>query len=312
MRYPLSPLLMLLLLVAACDSSGGEDEGRQYVVEAYQIAGEALGDVRLSRTAPLEGTYDFNALAVRDAEVIIELLDEEGEGAEAVYRYREDPDSVGVYEPEVPGVRVEPLRRYRLRAEIPAQASGDPAATITATTVVPDTFSVVGVSAEEVAYRQEEQVALTVTRSRYPGREQAFYVLSVESLLVPLLEEELTPFVAQFFENDRDGDLDLKDLRISASPVLNEANYAANPDGTLTIELPWLAVAFYGPNRLRANALDDNLYDFTRSLQVQQGGSTLAPGEIPNLIEHVEGGTGVFGSLARQSFDVFIRRQAGD
>ncbi|MCH8961449.1 MAG: hypothetical protein IH820_09040 [Bacteroidetes bacterium] len=33
----------------------------------------------------------------------------------------------------------------------------------------------------------------------------------------------------------------------------------SNPDGTLTIRYPWLAVIFYGPNRIFANAIDDNL-----------------------------------------------------
>lgn len=303
-------LLMLLLAVAACDVIRTDDAEVQYVVESYLIAGEPLDEIRLSRTAPLEGTYDFNALAVQDARVAVELLEEEGDGVADVYAYRESPDSVGVYVPvRNGGVRVRPLRRYRLRAEVPATAGGP--ATIRATTLVPDTFSVVRANTDEVVYQQEEQLALTVTRSRYPGR-QAYYVLSVESLLDPLREAELTPFVARFLEEGTDEDLDLQDLRISSSPVLNEANYEQNADGTLTIELPWLAVAFYGPNRLRANALDDNLYDFVRSLQVQQGGSTLSPGEIPNIIEHIEGGTGIFGSLARRSFDATIRRPPED
>jgi hypothetical protein len=95
-------------------------------------------------------------------------------------------------------------------------------------------------------------------------------------------------------------------LRITNSPIINEGNYDINQDGTLTIRLPWIAVAFFGENRLTASALDDNLYDFIRTQTVQQGGSTLSPGEIPNVIERIEGGTGVFGSFARSSYVVRI------
>ena len=42
-----------------------------------------------------------------------------------------------------------------------------------------------------------------------------------------------------------------------------------------------VAIIFYGPNRIFANALDDNLYDYIRSQSIQQGGSTFSPGEIP-------------------------------
>ena len=99
-----------------------------------------------------------------------------------------------------------------------------------------------------------------------------------------------------------------EDLRITESPIINEGNYEINENGTITVKLPWLAVAFFGPNRLTANALDDNMFDFIRSQTVQQGGSTLAPGEIPNVIDRVEGGTGIFGSLARSSYEVLITR----
>ena len=114
----------------------------------------------------------------------------------------------------------------------------------------------------------------------------------------------MTPFYAEFVGEDED----LDDVLITESPPINEQNYDINDDGTLTIRLPWIAVAFYGPNRITASTVDDNLYDFLRSQQVQQGGSTFSPGEIPNVIAHVDGGTGVFGSLARVAADIQVER----
>ncbi|HYE57643.1 MAG TPA: DUF4249 domain-containing protein, partial [Rhodothermales bacterium] len=140
------------------------------------------------------------------------------------------------------------------------------------------------------------------------------YLFTTESLLTPPTLAEAVPFVRAFLDSDGDGRMDedrdftLDDLRLSSSPLLNEANYERNPDGTLTIRLPWIAVVFYGPNRLTVSAVDDNLNDFLRSANVQQGGGTSSPGEILNILDHVENGTGVFGSYARVSRDVFVAR----
>lgn len=68
-------------------------------------------------------------------------------------------------------------------------------------------------------------------------------------------------------------------------------------------------MAFYGPNEVGVNVIDDTLFDLIRTQQTQQGvpDAGLGPGEIPNVIEHVEGGTGVFGSYAeaRQRIEVY-------
>jgi len=146
-----------------------------------------------------------------------------------------------------------------------------------------------------------------VTRSRVPGRDQTYFIFVTEAL--DAREEQLTPFAKALFE-DQDGEITIEELRINGAPILNEGNYDANADGTLTIKVPWLAIIFYGPNRLIANAIDDNLYDFIRSQSVQQGGSTFAPGEIPNVLERIEGARGVFGSYARIQQELFVRRAA--
>lgn len=49
------------------------------------------------------------------------------------------------------------------------------------------------------------------------------------------------------------------------------------------------------------------MYDFVRSESVQLGGSTLSPGEIQNVITHVEGGLGIFGSLASDTIQTYIK-----
>jgi hypothetical protein len=50
------------------------------------------------------------------------------------------------------------------------------------------------------------------------------------------------------------------------------------------------------------------MYDFLRSQDVQTGGSTLSPGEIQNIRYNINGGIGIFGSMAADTNRVFIER----
>lgn len=290
-------LLTGSLLMAGCDMARPDAVEPQYVVESYLVAGEPLPTVRLTRTAPVNASYEYSDVAVHEAEVVIEQLGKSG-AVEQRYPYVEERDTSGVYRPRgiTQQVHVQPLGTYRLRVRV-AQTE------ITSTTVVPDTFSVVQIENNPAVYRGGEQVAFTVTQSAYPGRDQAFYVFTTVAL--DPTENQLTPFGAQLYE---EGDVSLRDLRLNASPVINEASYETNPEGTLTVRLPWFSVAFYGANSTTIHALDDNLYDFVRSRGAQQDGAAFAPGSIPNVIEHIAGGTGVFGSLARQTTTVDVVR----
>ncbi len=204
-------------------------------------------------------------------------------------------------------VRVLPLRRYRLVAEVPGTG------TVRAETLTPGDFTLLNASADTLVYQGPERLTYRVTRSAYPGR-NAIFLFTTESLLTPPTIRDAVPFVRSFLDRDNDGQIDpgnrdftIDDLRIGSSPLLNEANYDVNADGSLFIRLPWIAIAFLGPNRIAVNAVDTNLNDFLRSADVQQGGGTSSPGEILNILDHVENGTGVFGSYARVSADVFIR-----
>lgn len=302
----LAPLL-LLFAVAGCDSLGG-DAGftPEVVVESYQLAGRPFEPVRLSRTAPVDRLYNAEEQAIRDARVAVVLLRADGT-EEARFPFALSNGADGRYDAVGAGGVVLPLRRYRLEADVPGFGR------VTSETVVPDTFRIVSANADSLTYQGAQQFIFRVTRSAYPGR-KTFYNFTTETLLDEPAVTDATPFIRSFLDQNNDGrvdddvDFDLEDLRISGSPLLNEANYIENADGTISIRLPWIAVVFYGPNRIAANAVDDNLYDFVRSQSVQQGGSTLSPGEIPNVLDRVENGRGLFGSYARVERRVFVAR----
>jgi hypothetical protein len=105
------------------------------------------------------------------------------------------------------------------------------------------------------------------------------------------------------------GEHSLEDFEIDESLIVNEANFDPNPGGTITIKIPWIAIAFYGPNIININAIDGNVLDFIRSQRIQRRAPTLSPGEIPNIIDNIEGGTGLFGSFARVRVQVFVERE---
>ncbi len=286
-------LFIVGLVLAGCDSSSNfETHQPEVVLEAYLISGEPMPKVRVSQSASARRVYDFTQNSVTGAEVIITRLAEDG-SVEEVTRFTENDEQPGLYWPAEANI-VRAGATYRLEVD----PIGLPIAT--STTIVPGAFELVRNSADTLVYQGTEQFELDVTRSQYPGR-QSIFVFATESMNPTA--EFLTPF---YRDIQGDSEEDLASLRITESPLINEGNYDVNPDGTLTIKLPWIAVAFFGENRLTANAIDDNMFDFLRSQFVQQGGSNFSPGEIPNVIDHVEGGTGVFGSLSRSTTDVVI------
>jgi hypothetical protein len=299
--FLLVPAVVLAGALTACDAAGPDPFEPEVVVESYQIASEPAAPVRLTRSIPLDSTFDATDLAVRNAQVRIEQIGDDGDVVETI-PYAPDSDSVGLYRPSaaiegsVP--QIQPLGTYRLRVRT---EEGDE---IRATTTVPDTFSIAEANRDTATYQSDEEIATRITPSQTPGRDQAFYIFSTESL--DPVEDNLVPIVQEFLRQD--DNIVLEDVVITSSPILNEAGYTENPDGTFTLRLPWVAVAFFGPNRTRINVLDENMYDFVRSQTAQQGGGGFTPGSIPNVIETVEGGTGIFGSMASVSREIYVER----
>lgn len=294
--------LLALLAMIGCDSDVAFDRDNEIVVEGYLVTEHGFGQIRLSRTQPVESVYDFAAAALRDAIVRIRRIGPGGEAEETI-GYDEDPGRPGVYLAQS-GEIVRPLATYELLVEVPATGE-----VLSSRTTVPGSYSVIDAGRDTLVYQSGEQAEVLITRSEYPGR-AAIFVFSVEALDPGIAN--LTPFYLDVVDPDNDADEDeLEDYLINESPILNEEGYEQVSDNVLRIRVPWLSFAFYGRNLLRSNAIDDNLYDFLRSQAVQQGGSTFSPGEIPNILDRVEGGTGIFGSYSVVQTEVFLKRAPG-
>ncbi len=276
--------VLLLLVWSGCDWTETSPVEAQVVVEAYLIAEGRLPEIRLTMTAPVTGVYDANEGGVAGATVMVHRLGGDDKPVET-YAYQTPPRR-GRYVPNDRATTIIPGARYMLDVTL---ANGERLSSIT---TVPDTFSILSLEPDSVVF-EGTRAEMTLTRSRYPGR-QAYIIMTTQAHEASL--ENATPITRRILEEDFD--LSVEDLYITSSPAINEATYVDDEEGPLVIPIPWLAIRFYGMHQVRVSAVDDNLYDFLRSQLVQQGGSTFLPGEVPNILDHVEGGTGIFGSYA--------------
>ncbi len=298
-------LILLFLLVTGicvgCDIYPQDDYVEEYVVESYIVAGRNLQQVRLSTTGEAFEFYSFENTAVAGATVQINLLNSSGSGVEQSFPYQ--MESSGIYTPAV-NHTVLPSRTYQLLIDVPTGGTPD---VISATAIVPGDFVTISGVQDTLVYQSSEQLEVTLSESSYPGR-QNVYVFNTISL--DPVEENLTPLYLDFldFEEEEDVEETLIDFSNTSSGLLNAGNFTINNDGSITVRYPWLAVAFFEENLIVATTVDDNLYDFIRSADVQFGGSTLSPGEIQNVITHVEGGIGIFGAMASDTIRTYIKR----
>ncbi len=292
-------LTLLLIGFVSCDILDADNSyKKQYVVESYLVAEEEFPPVVLTKTLPLDQLYTLENAAVTSGNIRVFELNDSGTPVDSIIYFR-NINSKAVYYP-YGSKTVKPLTRYRLQIII----TDDNNHLITAETFVPGAFIAVQANADSVVYQSDDQFEVRYTPSFYPNR-QSYYILNV---VAQDTTGELTPFYAAVTEDDNEPTR--TELQRNSSGILNEANFDVNSDQTITIRLPWLSVAFYGEHVIEANAIDDNIYDFVRSEGAQFGGGTISPGEIYDIIDHIEGGTGVFGSYYKVESPVYIKKNA--
>jgi hypothetical protein len=271
-----------------------QDSYQEYhVVESYLVANGSLPEVLLSTTSSIDEEYNFSEAVVHDADVEIRLLNADSTIAER-YSYFENENSIYL---SAVSAEVKPHRLYQLYVSLP---NGD---RIEAKTFVPGNFETVNNDEmpDEYVYQGEQQIQLRTTSSDYITDRQTYYTFTVNAVNPD--SSKLTPFYRDLVIDQEN---DLANFTINSSGIINEKNYERNADDTITLDVPWLSVAFYDTNKVITNAIDDNMYDFIRTQGAQSGGSSLSPGEIQNIRYHVNGGIGIFGSMASDTLQVQI------
>ncbi len=288
--------VIILLSVMGCESYPQDEYEELVVVEAYAIANSILPVVRVRTTTPADQFYDESESAISGANVQLVLLDESGDDEE-IFEYRFVSANGGLYLPVNRNHRALPNRTYRLDIDF-----NDRSEIIRAKTTIPDQFEIINNVGETVVYQSENQLEITISET-IKREEQQVYVFS--TIASDPVVENLTPFYRANYDNDN---IEIDDVIINSSGLINEGNFDRNPDGTITLRFPWIGVAFYGENQIVTALVDKNLVQLVRSQEVQLGGSTLSPGEIPNLTYNIEGGIGIFGSISTDTVTTnFVR-----
>lgn len=283
-RFKYLYFIICLVLITGCGVYEQDDYRELVVLEAYAIADRPLPDVRLSTTATITEEYTFVDVAINDATIVLTRLSSIGQPMEDFNYTRR---TTGIYSASDQSTLVEAGARYRIQVQFDSREEK-----LTAETVIPQQFEVLSEVNNSYVYQSEDQleILLTATESDANQNVYVFNTIAQEPSL-----ENLTPFYASAVE---DGDTDIGEFFNNSSGLINEGNFEINDDQTILLRFPWIGVAFFGENAVVINSVDSNLADLARSEELQLGGSTLPPGEIPNLIYNVEGGIGVFGSIA--------------
>lgn len=296
MKY-LSLIPIFLLIIVGCDPYEQDNYQEYVIVESYAVANDTLPDVRVFKTGPADTEYILSESVLPDANVQIVLLDEDGNDQKVFnYTYLNEDGEAGIYIPEDLQHRVVPQRTYRLDVSFENRPE-----IIQATTTIPDDFEIINEIPITITYQGSQlQLILSEIEETQPQNVFVFSAIALHARL-----DNMTPF---YFASLDEGGVEYTDFKINSSGLINEANFEKNSDGTITLQYPWLGVAFYGETLIVTQAVDKNIIDLVRSQQVQLGGSTLSPGEIPNLIYNTEGGIGVFGSLSSDTVStIFLR-----
>lgn len=281
-------IILQIMLFTGCELYE-QDEYRELVqIEAYLVAGRQLPVVRITRTLPIDREYTFENAALSGAIVTISLLDENGETTE-VFPYGAGFTN-GIYIPLDDTHIVEPRRSYRIDVAFNTRDEE-----LTAVTTVPDQISVINTVRESVVYQSEEQLEIILAPTVQTQNQNVFVF---DALAQNPSLESLTPF---YLAAVTDGDAAIEDFFSNSSGLINEGNFDIMQDGTIFLNFPWIGAAFFGETIVVTNSVDQNVAELLRSQEVQLGGSTLSPGEIPNLRYNINGGIGVFGSISSDS-----------
>jgi len=290
--YKYGLILSLLIGLTGCNPYKQDSFQPQYSVQTYLVANDPMPSIRLVKTLPANGSTSSSE--VSGAHVTVSEVDAEGSVVQAFsYKY----DGGTSYSPMVSST-VEPGYTYKLNIDVPSDNQP-----IQAQCIIPGAFQVKLAGSDTEKYQGGSGFNLLSTESKYPGR-GAYYVIAAVAQQPD--SSNLTPYFLNKVEND--SYTPTNSLRKISSRIFNQGDFKTDTQGNPIIPVPWDIFAFYGVNQLIVYTLDDNTYDFLRSLDVQYGSTQVTPGQLYNLIYHVKGGIGLFGGLATDTVMVTVTR----
>ena len=291
-KHLITPLLLLFVVISGCELYLDDGYEERYSVQSYLIANEHLPEVRLTKTLPIEENFDQQSVAVTDASVEIRLLNPDSSIAR---RFHYLHSNLGRYLPEDSlHTFVKAGKPYQLYVTLPDGKK------LKATTFVPGDFTALKKPKDRYEYQDSDNVAFLCSPSSYPNR-QAYYLFTAQAGQPH--GENLTPYYRDLVKNKGAW---INSYFINNSEISSREKYQTDAEGNVELGIPWSVFAFFGPNKIIVNAIDDNIYDYLRFHNELTDGTTLNNGEIQSARYNIEGGMGIFGSMARVSSEVQI------
>lgn len=288
-------VLLAAAFALSCSTNRDPDslfapESGTLVVDAVLQVGERPGVIRLTETQAANDVYDPAAAAVTGAMVwILGPRD-------TLFCTEVEP---GSYQPLGFAYDVVPGEQYELQVATPDGRELS-ASTLTPQPLVIDNWVLLDDTGTRVTRTlvkddpgaPENQVVYT--RGLIEARLQPF---DEPAYVVGLISE--TPGSPLVIETDLIEEEDLN--RSSSSPPLESS------DGRL--RLPWFAIWWEGVYTIRIHRMDRNWYDYARSAPVPGGNFGFGGSAGDNFerpIFHVDGGIGLFGSMAADEIRITI------
>lgn len=295
--------LFLAFSFLGCRSYSQDEYQEYYVVESFLVGEAPLPKLYLSRTQESSQFYDFEDLVVPNATVTLDVL-EGDENSDSDSTITMSFNGINAYEADFEH-QVISDKNYKLTITIPNETEP-----IIGYTSIPASFTNANPVPNSLEYQSEDQIEINIPASQNSTRQNYFIFSTIFQGEATI--ENLTPTFREIFEESEDDDSDINEFVKSSSGIISEGNFDTEPDGSLTLRFPWIGITFFGNNTIVTNIIDENMYDFIRSQEVQLGGGSISPGEIPNAIYNLEGAIGVFGSMATDTLNINITRRPQD
>lgn len=266
----------LALFIASCDETIDAEFTPQIVVEGYLYANEPIDSIVIRRTLDIGEESRFSY--VRGAIVTLSVGDEE-------YRLVENAEYPGRYFPPV-RMWAAPGRTYRIRV----QALGQ---TATSETTIPQPIFLDSAKIGERVLSLDRVDTIDypkdITELARPGIRMWWTKgqLSSGYGLEAVSFDTTAQVIDLELSHEAPDSLSMGRYRFF---ILSE-----------TEQILWLQFKRYGLNTLRVLSVDRNMQDFVLGIY-------LSGSQFDNATNHVAGGLGIFGSAARASKEVFLRK----
>ncbi|NUN70574.1 MAG: DUF4249 family protein [Bacteroidetes bacterium] len=265
-------LIPFIILLTALTATGCEESAssfsyeRQVVVTGLLEAGNNVDTLKLVYTGEVDKTFSPSAYAVTNA--VVKIIGTDVAFTDSLVH---DPSNPGRYYSTDPSKIILPTKSYRLDVRT---ADGK---SITATTTVPDTFSMLFSTLKDkdtVRYDVKKQVNIFAWT---PSRLHGTYLPTVWST------DSNAALIPKSFRRDT---VDV--------PKPDKLGYRVGlPKEQTYTELPWIFLSYYGTTKIDVYAVDENYSSFLNQFVAGQGG------ELREIRYNIQGGIGVFGARTK-------------